>query len=302
MDALAAYRGKRVFVTGHTGFKGRWLCEWLRMLGCSEVHGSSLPDSDIREPMWLAGMMEHDEPEIIFHLAAQALVRKSYADPLGTYSTNVQGTANVLQFAPKGARIVCVTSDKVYAGSTSSFGNRETDRLGGVDPYSASKAAAEMVIASYRDGFGLNVCSARAGNCIGGGDTSLDRLIPDIIRARESGKPLIVRNPEASRPWQHVLEPLYGYLLLGISDIREPFNFGPAESHTVREVLALCGAQWSHEPAKISESQSLSLNSQKAADVLGWRPRWSFERAIEETMKGYAGARMEDQIETYMES
>ncbi len=316
MDRLTAYKGKRVFVTGHTGFKGRWLCEWLRMLG-AEVTGYSLPDSILQ-----MGDAPIKEAEIVFHLAAQALVREGYRYPLLTYSTNVIGTANILAFSPKGARIVCVTSDKVYAKRIPSYqetemvilgmpppGFVETDRLGGVDPYSASKAAAELVIASYRDGFGLNVASARAGNCIGGGDMAQDRLIPDLIRAKAAGESLVVRNLNATRPWQHVLEPLYGYLLLGLSDIREPFNFGPVESRSVGEVLAAISdmdpdTAWMSDAPAIDkpESQTLALNSDKAARLLGWHPRWSFERVIEETMNGYAGKPMAQTIEEYLAS
>ncbi len=298
-DRLADYKGKRVFVTGHTGFKGRWLCEWLRMLG-AEVVGYSLPD-DIRE----LATCEMKHAEVVFHLAAQALVRESYRYPILTYSTNVVGTAKVLDCAPKGARIVCVTSDKVYKQPARfKQGFDELDELGGMDPYSASKAAAELVIASYRDGFGLNVASARAGNCIGGGDMAPDRLIPDAVRAKREGMPFTVRNPYASRPWQHVVEPLYGYLLLGLSDIREPFNFGPSESHTVREVCDLAAPELAIklEGSAIKESPALALNSDKAARLLGWHPRWTFERAIEETMKGYAGKPMAQTIEEYFAS
>ncbi len=247
MDRLTAYKGKRVFVTGHTGFKGRWLCEWLRMLG-AEVTGYSLPDSILQ-----MGDAPIKEAEIVFHLAAQALVREGYRYPLLTYSTNVIGPANLLAFSPKGARIVCVTSDKVYAKRIPSYqetemvilgmpppGFVETDRLGGVDPYSASKAAAELVIASYRDGFGLNVASARAGNCI---------------------------------------------VLAAISDM-DPDTAWMSDAPAIDK----------------PESQTLALNSDKAARLLGWHPRWSFERVIEETMNGYAGKPMAQTIEEYLAS
>ncbi len=253
------WRGKRVLLTGHTGFKGAWLALWLRRLG-AEVTGVALPPADepslftladvgglcdshlqdIRDAARLAAVVKAARPQILLHLAAQALVRASYRDPVGTFATNAMGTAHVLDALRglDGARVaVMVTTDKVYRNLEQAVPFRETDELGGHDPYSASKAAAEVVIASYRDAFlseqGVAVASARAGNVIGGGDWSEDRLLPDAVRAWQAGEALHVRRPAAIRPWQHVLEPLAGYLILAETLWDRPalagaYNFGPA--------------------------------------------------------------------------
>ena len=321
------WRGKRVLLTGHTGFKGAWLALWLHRLG-AKVVGVSLPPEtqpnlfdlagietivashfcDIRDARALAALIEQARPEIVFHLAAQALVRASYREPLVTFATNVQGTANVLDAlrALESVRVVvAITTDKVYKNLEQPYRYRETDSLGGHDPYSASKAAAEMVIASYRDSYlaerNIAVASARAGNVIGGGDWSEDRLIPDAVRAWNASQPLQVRRPQAIRPWQHVLEPLSGYISLAEQLWQRPmlagaYNFGPEsdEAATVREVVGLArdaygtgqvvwgdGAEGQHEAAW------LALEIGKARTTLGFSPRWSLADAISRTLLWY---------------
>lgn len=321
------WRGKRVLLTGHTGFKGAWLMIWLSRLQ-ADVLGFSLPPStspslyalanvgalgrdamlDIRDSGRLAAAIRAFEPEIVFHLAAQALVRPSYRDPLATFSTNVMGTAHVLD-ALRGlsaARVVvAVTTDKVYENHEHGLPYRETDTLGGHDPYSASKAAAELIVASYRRSFlseqGIRVASARAGNVIGGGDWSEDRLIPDAVRAWNSGARLRIRRPEAIRPWQHVLEPLAGYLRLAERlwdrpDLAGAFNFGPLthEASTVRAVVELAGREFGRgetefdaEPQGPHEAGTLSLETAKSRALLGLAPRWSLATAVARTMSWY---------------
>lgn len=341
------YRGKRVLITGHTGFKGSWLVLWLRRLG-ADVSGISLPPitepslfslagidecceshfHDIRERGPLERLIGRTEPEIVFHLAAQPLVRASYLDPVGTFATNTMGTAHVLDGLRELECVrvaVMVTTDKVYRTGDSAAAFREGDALGGHDPYSASKAATEMVIASFRDSFlreqGVAVASARAGNVIGGGDWSQDRLIPDAVRAWQEDRTLEVRRPEAIRPWQHVLEPLAGYLALAEKLWTEPalagaFNFGPATDRTatVREVVDT--ARWSYGKGEVlfgeggdgpHETHWLALDSSKSARVLGVESLWELTQSIENTMswyraqKGGADARMlcESQIAEY---
>ena len=305
------WRGRRVLLTGHTGFKGAWTALWLNRLG-AQVTGISLPSAttpnlftlagiraitdshfcDIREPTTLATLINKAQPDIVFHLAAQALVHASYRDPLTTFATNIQGTANVLDAlrAIDSVRaVVAVTSDKVYKNLEQPYPYRETDALGGHDPYSASKAAAEIVIASYRDSYltnkGIGVASARAGNVIGGGDWSADRLIPDAIRAWNANQPLQIRRPQAIRPWQHVLEPVAG-----------AYNFGPHthEAATVREVVQL--AQGAYGMGQVSwgdgtegphEAGWLALEIAKARTVLGVQPRWSLVESVQRTMHWY---------------
>ena len=334
-DDLRLYAGKRVLVTGHTGFKGAWLCEWLLGLG-ADVHGLALPAAkpslfftlelerrmkhaiqDIRDLHQLQHALDAWKPEIIFHLAAQALVRVSYREPLPTFATNAIGTANLLEavrVAQLPCTIVAVTTDKVYANDGASRSFRETDPLGGHDPYSASKAAAEIIIASYRDAFfshktEVALASARAGNVIGGGDWAEDRIVPDAIRALSSGKPIPVRNPGFTRPWQHVLEPLGGYLLLGakleqaraakspeqIARFASAFNFGPEPSanrpvrEIVEEILKHWPGAWEQvaQEKHLKEAPLLSLAIDKAKTVLGWTPRWDFARTVTETVSWY---------------
>ncbi|OGT10187.1 MAG: CDP-glucose 4,6-dehydratase [Gallionellales bacterium RIFCSPLOWO2_12_FULL_59_22] len=318
---------KRVLLTGHTGFKGGWLALWLQRLG-AQVTGVALPPnttpslfelarvsdgmasqfSDIRDAVLLSAIVQAARPEIVLHLAAQPLVRASYRAPLETFASNVMGTAHLLD-ALRGldsVRVaVMVTTDKVYRNHEWHYPYREEDALGGHDPYSASKAASEIVIASYRDAFlaerGVAVASARAGNVIGGGDWSEDRLIPDAIRAWQSGQPLEIRRPQAIRPWQHVLEPLSGYLTLAQklweqAGLAGAYNFGPETSKAVavREVVQLARAAYGvgevvygDAAAGPHEAGWLALEIAKARRVLGVRPRWLVAEAVGRTMNWY---------------
>ena len=321
------WRGRRVLLTGHTGFKGAWLALWLHRLGArvcgiglspettpnlfSLVGIDVLVDSritDIRDASALATLVNEFKPEIVIHMAAQALVRKSYREPLVTFETNVQGTANLLEAirATGTTRVVvAITTDKVYCNLEQSYPYRETDALGGHDPYSASKAAAEMVIASYRDSFlaedGIAVASARAGNVIGGGDWSDDRLVPDIVRAWNSGSVLNIRRPQAIRPWQHALEPLAGYLKLAEQLWERPnlagaYNFGPYthEAITVRELISLAREIWGYGEVNLEmgeegphETGWLALEIARASHVLGITPRWSVLEALRRSIIWY---------------
>ena len=321
------WRGKRVLLTGHTGFKGAWLALWLKQLG-ARVTGLALPphtdpnlftlavvpaliDSqiiDIRDATTLAATVKATDPEIVFHLAAQALVRPSYRDPLGTFAINIQGTAHLLEsLRPLNLVrvVVAITTDKVYHNLEQPYPYRETDPLGGHDPYSASKAAAERVIASYRDAFlasqGIAVASARAGNVIGGGDWSEDRLIPDAVRAWGTDSPLDIRRPAATRPWQHVLEPLAAYLRLAEHLWQDPslagaYNFGPHthEAATVRQVIDLAqtaygggSVHWGDGTAGPHEARWLALETAKARTLLGISPRWALDQAVHRTLDWY---------------
>jgi CDP-glucose 4,6-dehydratase len=320
------YRDRRVLLTGHTGFKGSWLALWLAELG-ARVTGLALapPSSpshwdllglpiddrrqDIRDASDLSRLVGEAEPEIVFHLAAQPLIRRSYREPLETWSTNVMGTVNVLEACrhrPSVRAIVVVTTDKCYENRGWTWGYREVDTLGGHDPYSASKAAAELVVASYRSAYFSNgqgplVASARAGNVIGGGDWSEDRLVPDLARAAARHAPLEIRFPEATRPWQHVLEPLAGYLLLGQylleerREVAEAWNFGPEHegNRTVREVLEALRAHWPGITWQVSteeqphEATRLHLDSSKARIRLGWQQVWDLRVTLAETARWY---------------
>ncbi len=319
------WRQRRVFLTGHTGFKGAWLCLWLREMGAI-VTGYALaphtsPDlfsllghesgsiiGDIRDAADLRAAIREADPHVVIHMAAQALVRESYLDPVATFATNVMGTVHVLQSCRELSRLQCVlivTSDKVYENSGEGAAFDEHDRLGGHDPYSNSKACAELVTQSYRDSFfpqGPPLATARAGNVIGGGDWSSDRLIPDCVRALESGQPVSLRYPDAIRPWQHVLEPLSGYLALARALAERPaampraVNFGPDPSSfcTVSEVVDVFSARfagrpgWQRDPGvHPREAQALTLSSSLAQRALGWRPTLDVAAALAWTADWY---------------
>ena len=332
--ALNRFHGCRVLLTGHTGFKGSWLAIWLHRLQ-AEVHGIALePPStpsvfetaavgkivasdrriDIRDADTLRRAVDEIKPEIVLHLAAQAIVREGYADPLGTFGTNVMGTANLLD-ALRGSparAIVVVTTDKVYENHEWLHPYRESDRLGGRDPYSASKAGTELVARAFRDSYPgalPPIATARAGNVIGGGDWSADRLLPDCMRAFASGEVVELRNPGATRPWQHVLDPLSGYLQLadalaqGAGDFTGSWNFGPdlAGEDSVGDVAGRAAEAWGanarveHVPQADAphEANILRLSSAKARLELGWSPRWGLNRAIGETVAWHR-AQLED--------
>ncbi len=335
-----SYKNKRVFLTGHTGFKGAWLAEWLLMLG-AEVHGYALDPqphellfgqlglqgrlasdtrSDLSDRAALSHALRAADPEIILHLAAQPLVRLSYDIPVETFAANVMGTAHLLDAVRQmgnACSIVCVTTDKCYENREWLHAYREEDAMGGHDPYSASKGAAELVIASYRNSFfhsphnsdsPVRLASARAGNVIGGGDWAKDRIVPDCIRAIRTGDSIPVRNKIATRPWQHVLEPLSGYLHLAASLAEAPasgnptpltsaFNFGPAltsnrtVAELVQELVKHTGGDWTDasDPNALHEASKLNLATDKAFHILGWQPVWPFEETIAQTARWYAG-------------
>ncbi|MBL1140632.1 MAG: CDP-glucose 4,6-dehydratase [Proteobacteria bacterium] len=327
---LTAFAGRRVLITGHTGFKGSWLSFMLHEAG-ADVLGYALPpdkdrnhfsllglsdrihhlEADIRNAEKLKSCMKEFQPEFVFHLAAQALVRPSYQDPKTTFDTNIMGAVNLLEavrFCESVRSLVFITSDKCYENNNWVWGYRENDRLGGHDPYSASKAAAEIVFSAYARSFfsdrkeELGVASARAGNVIGGGDWSEDRIIPDCIRAIEKGIPIQIRSPNATRPWQHVLEPLSGYLQLALGLRDEPlsylgaWNFGPSSSEvcTVFEVAKHIVANMGCGTIHINESDNnqheaklLQLNCDKARQILGWSPRWDIEKTLTFTAEWY---------------
>ncbi len=325
-----AYEGRRVLVTGHTGFKGSWLTQWLRMLG-AEVTGYALEPAtdpalwdllalegttdsviaDVRDGARLAAVMTGARPEIVFHLAAQPLVRLSYDEPHLTYETNVMGTVNVLEAvrATPGVRaVVNVTSDKCYENREIDHAYREDEPMGGYDPYSSSKGCAELVASAYRRSYfgaseGPRLASVRAGNVIGGGDWALDRIVPDCVRALAAGEPIVVRNPGAVRPWQHVLEPLSGYLWLGArllggeEGFDAAWNFGPTpEGHlnvrqVVESIIAAWGSgSWQGPPAgtlQPHEAHFLKLDSTRAIETLGWRPAWESAETLARTARWY---------------
>jgi len=347
------WRGKRVFVTGHTGFKGGWLATWLHRLG-ADVSGYSLPTGtdpaffsasgvgkfvhttygDVRDLSNLVDAVTQSKAEIVFHLAAQSLVRASYRDPVGTYATNVMGTVNLLEavrFNKSVRAVVIVTSDKCYENQEWVWGYRENEPMGGYDPYSNSKGCAELVTAAYRSSYfnpehygthGVALGSARAGNVIGGGDWAEDRLIPDFVRSMIAGEELRIRSPFAIRPWQHVLEPLSGYLALAERLVvdgaayAEPWNFGP-DDHDAKPVSWLVeklvdawghGARWrADDDVHPHEAHYLKLDISKARMRLGWEPRWSLEATLGKVVDWYrahqSGLDMHkfslDQIEAY---
>ena len=345
---LDVYKGKRVLVTGHTGFKGSWLCEWLLALG-AEVHGYALEPptkpslfrqlklakrikshtiGDVRDLDSLVRMMRRVKPDFVFHLAAQPLVRLSYEKPVDTFEVNVMGTVNVLeaarrifgrtQFGHQGSgqkgsghqvSIVCITTDKCYENKETKRPYREDDPMGGFDPYSCSKGCDELVISSYRRSFfgtpdsPVWVASARAGNVIGGGDWAKDRIVPDCMRALSKGEAIPVRNKVSTRPWQHVLEPLGGYLTLGaalnsrkrFADYAGGFNFGPDPKNNrtvkdlVAEILKWRQGKWvdRSDPHAVHEAGLLNLDIRKARRILGWKPRWNFSETVRRTVDWY---------------
>ncbi|MCJ7448895.1 MAG: CDP-glucose 4,6-dehydratase [Bacteroidales bacterium] len=327
------YKNKKILITGHTGFKGSWLSIWLDHLG-ADVIGIALDPKNERDLFLLAGLsgkmtdyredirnlnkineiFQLGKPEIVFHLAAQALVLPSYENPVTTFKTNIIGTANILEacrIAESVQQIVVITTDKVYENKEQITGYRENDPLGGHDPYSASKAGAEIITQSYLRSFfspgfvsgsGKSVATARAGNVIGGGDWSLNRIIPDCIRSLEESKPVIVRNPDAIRPWQHVLEPLFGYLLLAYRMAEDPqkysgaWNFGPEETDmkNVKGLVETMIKSWGSgnweldtEVNKPHEAGILRLDINKSKSILGWKPVLNIDKALEMTVNWY---------------
>ncbi len=346
----AFWAGRRVLITGHTGFKGGWLAAWLKRLGALPFGVALAPTGarnlceaagierkiesrrgDIRDVALLTAAVQEARPEIVLHLAAQSLVRPSYADPVGTFATNVMGTVNLLQAVRATASVravIVVTSDKCYENREDGRAYGEDDPLGGHDPYSASKACAEIVTSAWRRSFlgpgerPVALASVRAGNVIGGGDWSEDRLVPDFVRAMTSGAAFEIRNPTATRPWQHVLEPLSGYLTLAEKlcteggAVAEAWNFGPDPadcrpvSYLAERMTGLWsnGAGWTPQPGQHPhEAHFLMVDSTKARTRLGWRPRLGLDRALDWTVDWYrrahagenAWALMEEQIGRY---
>lgn len=331
------WRGKRVFVTGHTGFKGGWLSLWLQAMG-AEVHGYALNPptetniftearvgkgmansviADIREADKLNKAIQLAKPEIVFHLAAQPLVRYSYAQPAETYEVNVMGTVHILEAvrATTGVKaVVNVTTDKCYENREWVWGYRENEAMGGFDPYSSSKGCAELVTSAYRQSFlgpaGIALASARAGNVIGGGDWAADRLIPDFLRAMDAGEILKIRSPQSTRPWQHVLEPLSGYLMLAEqlhatgASFAEAWNFGPADedarpvSWIVERMAEMRkNVNWQcDEVSQPHEANYLKLDSSKANKRLNWQPRWRLQTALQRTFEWHEAWRKEEDM------
>lgn len=346
------YKDKKVLITGHTGFKGSWLALWLTQMG-AEVYGYSLEPQtspahinllnlalqsrigDIKDYDELSGFVSQIRPEIVFHMAAQPLVRRSYAQPIETYASNVMGTLHVCEAARKTdsvRAIVAITTDKVYENKEWHWGYRENDRLGGYDPYSSSKACAEILLSSYRNSF-WNVedfgtrhhtllASVRAGNVIGGGDWSEDRLIPDIVKAAHGGQTVVIRSPDAIRPWQHVLDCLSGYLLVGSrllqndTNAASSWNFGPDTEGvlTVEQVIQKLGNHWPAVRYEVQkgadnphEAGCLKLDCSKSREVLGWKPVWDSDTAIGNTASWYRDfyetqtTGSQDNLEAYIE-
>jgi CDP-glucose 4,6-dehydratase len=332
-DVVKTWQGRRVFVTGHTGFKGSWLALWLNKLGaqirgyaldpCTEPNLFNLASvanvvddvrGDVRDYAKLQASMTEFAPEVVFHLAAQPIVRRSYTDPVGTYGTNVMGTVYLMEAirkTPSVRAVVCVTTDKCYQNQEWIWPYRETDPLGGYDPYASSKACAEIISAAYRSSFfpvqrlhehHVAVATARAGNVIGGGDWSEDRLIPDLVRGFRSGEPVLIRRPNAIRPWQHVLDPLHGYMMLAQELLEQhprfasSYNFGPSDDdiwpvERIATKLADMwgkGASWIRDSVpSVHEDHVLRLDASKARVELRWKPGLKIEAALEWTMTWY---------------
>lgn len=348
MNLFDFYRGRKVLVTGHTGFKGTWLCKMLLMAGAQVTGYSTKPPTepslfmlskmegqmhsvigDVRDLAHLLQVMEETQPEIVFHLAAQPIVRDSYKDPVYTYETNVMGTVNILECIRRMESVksfLNVTTDKVYENHEWPWGYRETDPLDGFDPYSNSKSCSELVTHSYKNSFfpkgGPAISTARAGNVIGGGDFANDRIIPDCIRAAMAGEAIQVRNPYSTRPFQHVMEPLTAYLLIGAKQYEDEgvsgyYNVGPEDRDcvTAGELVELfCkawkeGQTWESKPADgPHEANFLKLDCSKIKSVLGWKPQWNIEMAVSKTVewtKAWLGQEnvnhvMERQIKEFM--
>lgn len=349
------YRGKKVLVTGHTGFKGSWLCEWLLSLGADVVGYSLDPQpheklfdqlrlsarlaedhrADILDQPKLAKVVQESRPDVVLHLAAQPLVQLSYDIPVETFATNVMGTAHLLEavrLSGHSCAVVAVTTDKCYENREWLHGYREEDAMGGHDPYSASKGAAELVIASYRNSFfatrpdsclKVDLASARAGNVIGGGDWAKDRIVPDCIRAIQQGESISVRNKTATRPWQHVLEPLSGYLWLAamlsdghqhfnvpLDSLLGGFNFGPnltsnqTVAKLVQEILTHMSGQWLDEsdPNARHEATKLNLAIDKAYHLLQWQPVWGFQETVKKTVDWYQYAEQGGDLSAFTQS
>lgn len=346
-NPLEIYNNKKVFITGHTGFKGTWLSTWLLRLG-AYVYGYSDKSSpyymiskldhhphmmsyyrDIRDADSVQSCLEDVKPDIVFHLAAQSLVRTSYKDPITTYTTNTLGLVNLCEAIRNSpiSVLISVATDKVYQEQTPVRPYKETDPLGGHDPYSTSKACAELILDSYYQSYfkdlGILCASVRAGNILGGGDFSKDRLLPDFVRAAQKRTTLVLRNPNHIRPWQYVLDALSGYLILGVyllqgnSEYQGPWNFGPSESlYTTKQVIDLCTKYWNTSEESIVfgeqstapyETAVLQLDTSKAQTRLNWKQRFTLEKTIQETLRWYQI--LEDthqvitlqQIEEYME-
>lgn len=336
----AFWQDKRVFLTGHTGFKGSWLTLWLHTLG-AKVYGYALPPdstpalfdvarvevlltkhtlADIRDSKSLATAMNEAQPDIVLHLAAQPLVRRSYLDPVETYTINIMGTVNLLEAIRQSntvKAVVNVTTDKCYENKEWLWPYRENEPLGGHDPYSSSKGCAELVTASYRNSFlsakGVGVATARAGNVIGGGDWSADRLIPDCLRAVEAGETLMIRSPHATRPWQHVLEPLKGYLMLAEALYQNPntfgtaWNFGPHEQDA-KEVAWIVDRlahqvpdmRWEVDTKpQPHEAHLLKLDSSKARHLLNWQPTWGLETALEKIAEWHLAWKSQQDMQAF---
>lgn len=338
----AFWKDKTVFLTGHTGFKGSWISLWLSQLGAKVVGFSLEPPTvpslfeeaniksvlfkniiaDIRDPDALNNAIQQVQPEIVIHMAAQSLVKASYEDPVDTYSTNVMGLVNLLQasrFCSSIKVLLNITSDKCYENNEWPWGYREIDPLGGFDPYSSSKGCAEIISSAFRQSYlneiGIAVATARAGNVIGGGDWAHNRIVPDAIRAFSNSSPLIVRNPLATRPWQHVLEPLNGYLLLCQRLYEQPanysqaWNFGPYDQgiqpvSTLVELLVEAwgeGAYWQLDNnAHPHEAQSLKLDCSKAITQLKWKPSWDLKTTVHETVKWYKCHDNKENVQEFM--